>query len=96
MRHNNISLKNYGRGAPPLTTGGAVQNSDIPSNTPVGIISPPPILVSEGGHVRENYKRIIEKNSHHDPMGIKNSDILSKISFGKKNSAKHDNIKFVF
>ena len=92
MKHHNVNLRKGNNPVPPVQH----TPSPFPANTPVGIISPPPVLVSEGGNIRKNYAKIIENHSHHDPMSIKNSDILSKISFGKKNTAKHDNIKFVF
>ena len=90
MKHHNVNLRK-GKSLPIQPT-----PSDFPANTAVGIISPAPVLVSEGGSIRESYKKVIENHSHHDPMGIKHNDILSKISFGRKNTAKHDNIKFVF
>lgn len=99
MKHHNINTEKYGVGVPLLkkhtTEGGSI---GAPANTPVGIVSPPPILIQDidGGRIKKEYNRHLEKVSHKDPMNIKGGDLLEKIRFERKPKHKHDNIKFIF
>lgn len=101
IKQHNVNVAKYGVGVPLLkkhqTEGGSI---GAPANTPVGIVAPPPILIqdSEGGRIRKEYNRNLEKVSYKDPMNIKGGDLLEKIHFERKpkKAHKHDNIKFIF
>jgi hypothetical protein len=99
-KNNRLRMKHdvIGSGYAPSLMGNKEGGSiGVSANQPVGIISPPPRLVSEGGRIRKEYARHIE-NIHPDPMNIRGDDLLDKISFNRKekNAHKKNNIKFVF